>query len=135
MIWSPSLSLVLPFFPLLFPTFGVGGVLIESLHMSSDTTDGNKEIESEASGSVVRSKCYLVNCALPGGPERDTRSFMPVQNISRVSRKGLRRGICSMMNLGKTSTIFMGVLKEGIVKGVKLSKEQVICNREFQLYL
>ena len=31
-----------------------------------------------------------------------------------------------MMNLGKTATIFMGVLRDGIVKGVKLNKEQVI---------
>ena len=28
----------------------------------------------------------------------------------------------------------MGVLKEGLVKGIKLNKEQVIRNREFHLY-
>lgn len=98
------------------------------------TTGGNEEADSEASGSVVRSRCYLVNCALPGGPERDTRSFMPVEDVTRLSRRWLRRCVCSMMNLGKTSTIFMGVLKEGLVKGIKLNKEQVIRNREFHLY-
>ena len=75
---------------------------------------------------MVRSRCYLVNCALPGGPECDTRCFMPVENITRISRKWLKRCICAMMNVGKTSTIFMGVLREGIVKGVKLNKEQVL---------
>ena len=74
----------------------------------------------------MRSRCYLVNCALPGGPERDTRSFVPVEDVTRVSRRGLRRCVCSMMNLGKTATIFMGVRRDGIVKGVKLNKEQVI---------
>ena len=100
--------------------------LDETLLISSGSVDGNKEVESEASGSVMRSRCYLVNCALPGGPECDTRSFLLVENITQVSRKWLRKCICSMMNLGKTSTIFMGVLKEGIVKGVKLNKEQVL---------
>lgn len=96
------------------------------MDISSVTLDGNKEVESEASGGVVRSRCYLINCALPGGPEHDTRSFMPVEDVTRVSRRGLRRCVCSMMNLGKTATIFMGVLRDGIVKGVKLNKEQVI---------
>ena len=100
------------------------------MHSFSGTTDGNKEVESEASGSVLRSRCYLVNCTLPGGPESDTRSFMPVEDITRVSRRWLRRCVCSMMNLGKMSTIFMGVLKEGLVKGIKLNREQVSCNRE-----
>lgn len=96
------------------------------MDISSVTLDGNKEVESEASGGVMRSRCYLVNCAFPGGPEHDTRSFMPVEDVTRVSRRGLRRCVCSMMNLGKTATIFMGVLRDGIVKGVKLNKEQVI---------
>ena len=82
-------------------------------------------MECEASGSVTRRKCYLVNCALPGGTACDTRSFIAVQNINHVSRRLIRRTMCAMMNLGQTSTIFIGVLKDGIVKGVKLTKTEV----------
>lgn len=88
-------------------------------------TVGEKEIECEASGSVAKNNCYLVNCALPGGLENATRSFIAVENITDVSRRLIKRTVCAMMNLGKTSTIYIGVLKDGTVKGVRLSRQQV----------
>lgn len=80
---------------------------------------------SESSGCTVRSRCYLVNCPLPGGPECETRSFLAVEDITRASQQQLKRTVCAMMNLGKKSTVFIGVMKDGTVKGVKLNKHQV----------
>lgn len=82
-------------------------------------------MECEASGSVVRSRCYLVNCPLPGGPECETRSFLPVADIDQLSQRQLKRTICAMMNVGKLSTIFIGALRDGTVKGVRLNRAKV----------
>ena len=82
-------------------------------------------MELEVSGSIIRNRCYLVDCPLPGGPECETRSFVPVTDINQLSLWQLKRTICGMMNFGKSSVIFIGVLNNGSVKGVKLNRAQV----------
>ena len=50
---------------------------------------------------------------------------MPLTDINDLPLRQLKRTICGMMNFGKSSTIFIGVLNNGSVKGVKLNRAQV----------